>query len=87
MLPVNTGGHFAYQDLVVSQLRKYYPDFDTIPRNFQEIMERLFLKDLSCVDEKMKDRYSVFGPEPRLPSSMLRSYMLSLMVEITSFTK
>jgi hypothetical protein len=86
MLPVNIGGHTAYQDLVVSQLRKYYPDFESIPRNFREIMEHCFLKDLSFVDEIMKDRYSIFGPEPRLPSCMLRSYMLSLKVDITSFT-
>lgn len=26
MKPINTGGHSAYQDLVLNQLRKYYPD-------------------------------------------------------------
>ena len=26
MLPVNSGGHAAYQNFVVENLRKYYPD-------------------------------------------------------------
>ena len=42
--------------------------------------------DLSPVDDLMRDRYSVFGPEPRLPSSMLRSYLLSIKCKVTSIT-
>lgn len=26
MLPVNSGGHAAYQNFVIENLRKYYPD-------------------------------------------------------------
>ena len=26
MLPVNSGGHSAYQNFVIENLRKYYPD-------------------------------------------------------------
>ena len=34
--------------------------------------------DLSAIDSIMEDKYSVFGPEPRPPSCMFRSYLLSL---------
>jgi len=86
MLPVNPGGHAAYQDHVVTHLRKYYPDVSSLPRSTWEIIERFFLTDLSNTDLIMKNRYSVFGPEPRLPSCMLRSYQLSLEFKITSIT-
>ncbi|WP_172556208.1 hypothetical protein [Clostridium putrefaciens] len=33
MLPVNTGGHPAYQTHVVTNLRKYYPSPDAIARS------------------------------------------------------
>ena len=29
MKPFNTGGHSAYQNRVLTQLRKYYPDADS----------------------------------------------------------
>lgn len=86
MLPYNPGGHSAYQDFLVENLRKYYPNPDLIPNDVWDIMDRFFLKDLSHVDEIMRDRYSVFGPEPRLPSCMLRSVLLALEFKITSFT-
>ena len=35
----------------------------------------------------MKDRYSVFGPEPRLPSDMLRAILVSAAFKITSYTR
>ena len=34
----------------------------------------------------MQDRYSVFGPEPRLPSDILRSYLLSMKFQVPSLT-
>ena len=87
MKPVNTGGHTAYQDHVLTQLRKYYPDADTSfdPATW-EIMERFWNLDLSPVDQIMQDRYSVFGPKPRLPSDMLRSYLLSMKFKVNSLT-
>ena len=42
--------------------------------------------DLSLTDSLMQDCYSVFGPEPRLPSCMLRSYLLALKLKVTSIT-
>ena len=34
----------------------------------------------------MKDKYSVFGPKPRTPSCMQRSYLLSIDFKVTSLT-
>jgi hypothetical protein len=49
MLPNYTGGHAAYQEFVVSQLRKYYPDPYSISRADWEIVERFWLLDLSAI--------------------------------------
>lgn len=86
LLSFNPGGHTAYQDFLVENLCKYYPNPDSIPTNVWDIMERFYLKDLSKVDEMMRDRYSVFNPKPRLPSCMLRSIMLALEFKVTSYT-
>ena len=88
MKPVNIGGHPAYQDLVLEQLHKYYPDADSsLDPSTWDIMERFWNLDLSALDKKLADYYSVFGPEPRLPSDMYRSYLLSIEFKITSFTE
>lgn len=87
MKPVNTGGHAAYQKLVLEQLRKYYPNASSsLDASTWEIMEHFWSLDLTPVDEIMQDRYSVFGPEPRLPSNMLRSYLLSIKCKVPSIT-
>lgn len=39
--PFNSGGHSAYQERVLAQLRKYYPDATTsLPPSTWEIMEK-----------------------------------------------
>lgn len=87
MKPVNTGGHAAYQKLVLEQLCKYYPNASSsLDASTWEIMEQFWSLDLTPVDEIMQDRYSVFGPEPRLPSNMLRSYLLSIKCKVPSIT-
>ena len=69
MKPVNISGHPAYQNLVLTQLRKYYPNAATsLPDSTWQILEKFWSLDLSAVDTLMQDRYSVFGPEPRLPT-------------------
>ena len=88
MKPVNTGGHSAYQDRVLTQLRKYYPNAATsLSFSTWQILDKFWNLDLSQVDVLMQDRYSVFGPEPRLPSDMLRSILVSVAFKITSYTK
>ena len=86
MLPANSGGHTAYQIFVVENLRKYYPDPDSLARSTWDIIERFWNLDLSYTDEFMRDKYSKFGPTPRTPSCMQRSYLLSLDFKVTSIT-
>lgn len=86
MLPINSGGHSAYQNFLVSMLRKYYPNPDAIARSTWDIIERFWLLDLSYTDICLRDKYSVFGPKPRTPSCMHRSYLLSLDFKVTSIT-
>ena len=86
MLPVNTGGHSTYQNFVVENLRKYYPNPDALSRSTWDIIDRFWNLDLSYTDELMRSRYSVFGPRPRTPSCMQRSYLLSIDFKITLLT-
>lgn len=86
LLPFNPGGHAAYQDFVVVNLRKYYPDPDAIPRSTWDIIERFWNLDLSYTDELLRSKYSPFGPKPRTPSCMQRSYLLSIDFKVTSVT-
>ena len=78
MLPVNCGSHADYQHFVVTNFRKYYPDPDALARSTWDIIERFWNLDLSFTDTFMADKYSKFGPTPRTPSCMQRSYLLSI---------
>lgn len=86
MLPCNPGGHAAYQDTFVSDFLKFYPDPFVLPKNTWDYIVQFWYLDLSQTDSIMQDCYSVFGPEPRLPSCMLRSYLLALKLKVTSIT-
>ena len=87
MLPVNCGSHADYPDFVVTHLRKYYPDPDALARSTWDIIERFWNLDLSFTDTFMADKYSKFGPAPRTPSCMQRSYLLSIDFKVTSLTE
>ena len=52
-----------------------------------QILDKFWNLDLSPIDDLMKDRYSVFGPEPRFPSDMLRAILVSVEFKITSYTR
>lgn len=86
MLPVNSGGYSAYQDFLLTQLRKYYPVPDSFSHSTWDIIDRFWNLDLSFTDEFMRDKYSVFGPKPRTPSCMQRSFLLSIDFKVTSLT-
>ena len=86
MLPTNPGGHAAYQDTFVSQFLKFYPDPFVLPKSTWDYIVQFWFLDLSKTDSTMQECYSVFGPEPRLPSCMLRSYLLALKLKVTSIT-
>ncbi len=87
MLPVNCGSHADYQNFVVTNLRKYYPDPDSIALSTWDIIERFWNLDLSATDSLMADKYSKFGPVPKTPSCMQRSYLLSIDFKVTSLTE
>ena len=87
MLPVNCGSHADYQNFIVTNLRKYYPDPSALARSTWDIIERFWNLDLSFTDTFMADKYSKFGPAPRTPSSIQRSYLLSIDFKVTSITE
>ena len=87
MLPNISGGHTAYQNFVITNLRKYYPNHDDLARSTWDIIERFWNLDLSYTDALLKDTYSKFGPVPRTPSCMQRSYLLSIDFKVTSLTQ
>lgn len=84
MLPVNPGGHAAYQNFVVTNLRKYYPNPNAFSRATWDIIKRFWNLDLSYTDELLRSKYSVFGPKPRTSSCMQHSYLLSIHFKIHS---
>ena len=86
MLPVNPGGHAAYQHTFVSDFLKFYPDPFALPKSTWDYIVQFWYLDLSLTDSIMQQCYSVFGPEPRLPSCMLRSYLLALKLKVSSIT-
>lgn len=86
MKPINIGGHSAYQNSLVDLLCKYYPDPDMLSPSTWDTIERFYRKDLSRIDGLTQDRYSVFGPAPRLPSCMVRSLIVALEFDIASYS-
>ena len=86
MLPINCGSHTDYQNFVVANLRKYYPNPDALAKSTWDIIERFWNLDLSETDTLLASKYSKFGPAPRTPSCMQRSYLLSIDFKVTSLT-
>ena len=86
MLPVNSGGHAACQNFLIENLRIYYPEPSSIPPSTWDIIERFWTLDLTYTDELLRNKYSVFGPKPRTPSCMHRSYLLSIDFKVDSIT-
>lgn len=87
MLPINCGSHADYQNFVVTNLRKFYPNPDALAKSTWDIIERFWNLDLSETDVILADKYSKFGPAPRTPSCMQRSYLLSIDFKVTSITE
>lgn len=87
MLPCNSGGHAAYQDFVLTEIFHYYPNPFSISKNTWKIIIEFWHLDLSLTDSLVRDRYFKKGPPPRVPSCMLRSYLLSIKFKITSITR
>ena len=86
MKPVNIGAHAAYRNALRKNLHTCYPNLEVISKSQWKIYEKFRDLDLSAIDSIMEDKYSIFGPPPRLPSCMFRSYLLSLAFGIASIT-
>lgn len=87
MLPVySPESHSLYQDFLISNFLLYYPDPFSISRQTWKIIVQFWHLDLSQTTNILLDSYSKFGPAPRDPVSMLRSYLLSIKLKITSIT-
>ncbi len=88
MLPVNTGGHAAYQDFFVSEFLKLYPDPFVVPKDTWDVIVKFWYLDLSQTDTIMLGYYSSLGKAAtRYPSCLLRSYLLSVKLHVSSVTK
>lgn len=87
MLPVySPDSHSHYQDFFISNFLKYYPDPFSISRQTWKVIVQFWHMDLSETPNILMDSYSKFGPLPRDPASMPRSYLLSIKLKITSVT-
>jgi hypothetical protein len=71
--------HESYQNFLLEQLQKHYSGgILTLVSNDWPTIFKLWITDLSHVAAWLSDTYSLKGPEPRDPASMLRSYLLFL---------
>lgn len=73
--------HASYQDFVLDQLEKHYSgEFLVLIHSQWPLIAKLWLTDLSAITTKLQPLYGNQGGEPRDPASMLRSYLLNLLV-------
>lgn len=87
MLPVySPESHSLYQNFLISNFLLYYPDPFSISRQTWKIIVQFWHLDLSQTTSILLGFYSKFGPAPQDPVSMLRSYLLSIKLKITSIT-
>ena len=76
--------HEAYQDFVLTQLNKHYSNgILTLVSKDWPIITKLWISDLSYITTFLSDTYSVKGPTPRDPASMIRSCILFLLTNPT----
>lgn len=73
--------HADYQRFVLDQLRQHYTHglAVLVPRDWP-IIWKCLISDLSYTAAFLRDSYADKGPAPRDPASMLRSYLLFLLV-------
>ena len=88
MLPVNYGGHNAYQNTFVSEFLNLFPDPFALPKQTWGIIVKFWYLDLSETDTIMQEFYSPLGkPASRFPSCLLRSYLLSIVLKVDSISE
>jgi hypothetical protein len=73
--------HQDYQSFVIAQLRHHFSSgLILLCKNDWPVILKLLITDLSRVTSLLQDSYSTLGPPPRDPASLLRSYLLMLLV-------
>ncbi len=73
--------HLQYQNLLISQLQTHYSGgILVIHKDHWPLIAKLWIVDLSPITTLLGPLYKSKGPEPRDPASMLRSYLLNLLV-------
>lgn len=79
MKPVITP-HEVYQDFVIEQLERHYSGTGILSLVDKDwlLISKLWITDLSAISSILQDYYSLKGPAPRVPSAMLRSYLVCL---------
>lgn len=83
MKPV-TISHESYQNFVLEQLQEHYSGgILTLVNKDWIVIHKLWITDLSYITTWLFDSYSIKGPVPRNPTSMLRSYLLCLLTNPT----
>lgn len=87
MLSITSGSHAAYQDFFVPHFLQSYSDPFSISKDTWKIIIQFWHLDLSSTNSLLSETYGKRGPSPRFPSSMLRSYLLSLKLKVTSITR
>lgn len=76
--------HESYQNFLLESLQEHYTGgILTLVSNDWPIISKLWITDLSYVTTWLFDTYSLKGPAPRDPASMLRSYLLFLLTSPT----
>jgi hypothetical protein len=76
--------HESYQSFIIEQLEKHYSGQTlTLVSTDWPIIVKLWITDLSFTTTWLSDTYSLKGPTPRDPASMLRSYLLFLLTNPT----
>lgn len=87
MLPTTSFSHEDYQNFVTKMICKYYPNKNSFTNSTWNIIERFWNIDLTYINSYLRDQYSKYGPKPRIPSNMHRSYLLSICLKVTSITE
>ncbi|WP_025690882.1 hypothetical protein [Paenibacillus zanthoxyli] len=73
--------HADYQQFVFDRLRQHYSNGAAVlVRNDWPVIWKCYISDLSHTTSFLYKGYSAKGPAPRDPASMLRSYLLFLLV-------
>ena len=78
--------HLNYRRFLNGIGDQYRINWRSNPPVIREIYIRFRELDLSTVDHIMQAQYSNRGPEPRLPSCMLRSLLLMIVMNVVSIT-